>query len=338
MLEKLKSLRGDAWRDAARAALQGAVAAAATFLLMRQLGLPEVFVGILSAVFILQPSIGGTARSAGSRLVATLVGTLAGLTTLLALPYDVGTTLALALSVFLVSGMASIRPDWTYGLVAAVGISLASEQDALQTAVDRAAAIALGAALGILASLVVWPERSQTRREKHFRRAIRAVRDRVDDAVATAAGRGEARADKIAPRYYCEMSLAREADRYARLRGGGDDERLAALRRLYNATIVVDRADEALADDRSLLHDLDAPVRNVRRSLVEALDRILGGDARPTEILDRIDRTLASLTDRSADDESDADAMRARLALAFGLAELRASLGRLIETLADHRS
>ena len=335
ILKSLTSPRPDAWRDAARAALQGAVAAASTFLLMRLMGLSEIFVGVLSAVFILQPSIGGTASSAGARLVATLVGTTAGLVTLLALPYEVGKTLALALSVFLVSGLASFRSDWTYGLVAAVGISLASEVDPFQTAVNRATAIAFGAGLGILVSLVVWPERSRTRREKHFHRVLRAVRDRTDDAVATAAGHGKAEAKEIAPRYNREMALAREADAYTRVRGDGEDERLAAVRRLYNATIIVDRADEVLSRDRSVLHDMDEQVRDVRKELSDALDRILTGKNHPRELLISIDRTLQSLTERSIDCDQDKEAVGARLALTFGLKELRTSLGALVDTLED---
>lgn len=331
MLDRLTSIDQVAWRDAARAALQGACAAVATFLVMRLLGLPEVFVGVLSAVFILQPSIGGTASSARSRLVATLVGTAAGLTAFLALPYGVGTTFALALSVFVVSGMAFFRPDWTYGLVAAVGISLGSEQDAVQTAVDRGISIALGAGLGLLASLLVWPERSQTRLEKHFRRAVAAVRDRVDDAVATAAGQGEARASEIAPRYHREIGLAREAHRYARPGGERVEERLAELERLYNAAIIVDRADEVLSDDRGLVHDMADQVREVREGLVEALDRVLRREADPAAVLGKIDRALRGLSDRSVSGAESPEAMRARLALAFGLWELRCSLGRLLD-------
>jgi hypothetical protein len=161
------------------------------------------------------------------------------------------------------------------------------------------------------------------------------VRDRVNDAVATAAGEGEGRASEIAPRYYREMALAREADAYSRLRSSGGNDRLAALRRLYNATIIVDRADEALADHRRLRHDLKGPVGEIRTGLVEALDRILEGETPPETLLLRIDRAVSGLADPSIAPQKGTDALRARHALTFGLAELRASLGQLVETLVE---
>jgi uncharacterized membrane protein YccC len=334
MLDRLNSIGRDMRRDIARAALQSAAAAAATFGAMRALGLSELFIGVLSAVYILQPSIGGTLSSARTRLVSTLVGTAAGLGTILALPEEFGRGVALALAVFVVSGMAAARPDWTYGLVAAVGVSLASGEDALDTAVARGVAIALGAGIGLLAAVLIWPETARSRREKHLARAIRAVRDRVDDAVAVAEGEGEGRADEIAPRYHREMALAREAHRYSRFRAAGSEARLDALQRLYDAAIVIDRADTALARDPSLVHDIAGEVRAARQGIVAALDRLLAEGSMPRGELARLDGTLAGLSERAVAEAGSREALRARLALIFGLAEVRASLGNLAKAVA----
>jgi uncharacterized membrane protein YccC len=334
MPERLISIGRGRRRDIARAALQGAAAAAATYAAMRALGLSELFIGVLSAVYILHPSIGGTLSSARARLVSTVVGTAAGLATILALPEDFGRGVALALAVFIVSGMAAARPDWTYGLVAAVGVSLAYGEDALETAVARGVAIALGAGIGLLAAILVWPETARGRREKHLGRAIRAVRDRVDDAVAVAEGEGEGRADEIVPRYHREITLARETHRYSRFRGAGQEARLEALQRLSDAAIVVDRADAALSGEFSLVHDMAGEVRSARKCIVAALDRLLAEDAVPRAELAALDRTLAGLSERAVAEAGSPEALRARLALVFGLAEVRASLGPLAEAVA----
>jgi uncharacterized membrane protein YccC len=338
MLDRLTAIDRDTRRHAARAALQGAAAAAATYVAMRQLGLPHVFIGVLSAVYILQPSIGGTMSSARTRLVSTLVGTAAGLGTLLALPAEAGAAVALTLSVFVVSGMAAVRPDWTYGLVAAVGISLAPGDEAMASALSRGVAIMFGAAIGLLAALLVWPETARTRREKHFRRALRAARDRVDAAAAAAEGEGDGQADRIAPRYHREMAAAREAHAYSRLRGAGGEARLDALQRLYDAAIVVDRAEGVLRRDPARVHGITGAVRAARLGLVDALERLLADGAVPRELLDHLDRALTGLTERALSARDSDEAMRARLALAFGLAEVRASLGDLAEAVAESRA
>ena len=337
MLEKLKRIDGEAWRDAARVALQGAVAAAATYLAMEALGLEDRFLGVLSAVFILHPSIGGTAQSARARLAATAAGTTVGLLALLALPPGVGTAAALAASVFLVTGMASLRPEWSYGIVAAVGLSLGGGESPLETAATSGLAIALGAAIGIAASLLVWPESARARFETHLSRALRAVRDRVDDAIATAEGDGDARANEIAPRYYGEMANAREALGHSRIAGPAADDRLNAIRRLYNATIIVDRADDALSGNRGLINDMDGPVREVRETIRAAIDRLLDPGADPGPLLEELDEALGRIAEMSVRGGSSPADSQARVALAFGLSELRASLGTLRDSVARAR-
>ncbi|WAC02233.1 hypothetical protein N7U66_00105 [Lacinutrix neustonica] len=51
-------------KDAFRPALQSAVAAIIAFVIMKSLGLPEVFLCVLSAVLIVEPSIGNTISQA----------------------------------------------------------------------------------------------------------------------------------------------------------------------------------------------------------------------------------------------------------------------------------
>lgn len=72
-------------RDAARLAIQSAASAVIIFGLMHSPGLPEVYIGVLSAVLIVEPSIGSTLGQASDRFLATLVGSLIGLVCLLLL-------------------------------------------------------------------------------------------------------------------------------------------------------------------------------------------------------------------------------------------------------------
>ena len=137
-------------KDAARLAMQSAVAAAATYLAMQVIGMPEKFVGILSAVLVIQPSVGNTMGEAWDRVAATLIGSAIGAACLLLLSGAYATAGALALSMLVINAVAGFRPEWRYGAVAAVALSLGAESDLWQTTQDRALAIGLGALIGIV--------------------------------------------------------------------------------------------------------------------------------------------------------------------------------------------
>ena len=171
-------------RDALRLAIQSGVAAAVMFLVMEWLDLPEVFVGVLSAVLIVQPSVGSTLGSGMQRVAATLVGCVVGVATLWALPYGYGTAVALAISMLLMNFIAGLRPEWRYGAVAAVALALGSDQDVTATAIDRCLSIGIGAAVGIVVSLVVWPERASTRAERKLRKALTLLSEAMERAAS----------------------------------------------------------------------------------------------------------------------------------------------------------
>lgn len=171
-------------RDAARLSIQSATAAAAMFLLMRSLDLPEAFVGVLSAVLIVQPSLGSTLGSGMQRVLATIVGCVVGVTTLWLIPIGYGTAAALAISMLVMNAIAGLRPEWRYGVVAAVALSLGSEQDVATAAWERALSIAIGAGVGIAVSLVVWPERASTRAKRKLRRALKLLCEAIERAAS----------------------------------------------------------------------------------------------------------------------------------------------------------
>lgn len=166
--------------DATRMAIQSAVAAAAMFLLTRWLDMPEVFVGVLSAVLIVQPSLGSTLGSGMQRIMATLVGCGVGVVTILIVPYGYGTAVSLVVTMLVMNAIAGFRSEWRYGVVAAVALSLGSEQDVMQAALDRSISITLGAGIGVLASLVVWPEKASTRAKRNERKAIDVLCEAIE--------------------------------------------------------------------------------------------------------------------------------------------------------------
>lgn len=332
MFGKLTPILRRSGRDMLRRAMQSAFAGLAAYFLVRSLNLQETFLAILSAVLIIQPSVGGTMGAAVTRLQATVTGSLISLGCVTLLPDMWGVPAALALSLLVVGGVAGLRPDWIYGVVAAVAIALAPEAEAWQTAGTRALAIGLGAATGVIVALVVWPDRAEARFERHFRDALRATARRLDDALEAATDK-EQRADPPdhVSDYHRALQQAQEALDAAKLVDRGRmQRRLDALRRLYNSIIILDRAAEPQSAPVSGHEGLEAEVGTLRRETCDILQALAEGKQRPRRQIRQIDDALDRLQAVLAEDDPGSSLHQSRNALAFGLHEVRKALSDLI--------
>lgn len=150
-------------KDAVRLGIQASVAAGLTLSIMLTLGLPERFVGILSATMVVEPNIGNTLVSSQHRLVGALVGSIIGITCFAISPIGFGSVATLSLAMLLMNGLAGFRPHWRYGVVAAVALVLKAEGDGWQVALERLISIGLGIGIGTIVCLVVWPQKASTR-------------------------------------------------------------------------------------------------------------------------------------------------------------------------------
>ncbi len=316
-----------------RRAAQSAVAASAAFLIMQALGIQEMFLGVISAVLIITPSVGGTMGAAFTRLQATAVGSLISLVCLLVLPDRWSTAAALALSMLFVGGIAAIRPDWSYGAVAAIGIALPGEMGIVETASARALAIAVGATTGVLVSLLVWPDRAESRFARHFRAALRASATRLGDALeATAAERDDAAPPDHVAAYHKAVQDAQEALGAVKLADrAGMQRHLDALRRLYDSVIILDRAAEADIVSTSTNDDLVKAIDQMRRNTCDVLNALAKGEPVTDQRTRQIDDTLERLEDAKFDDKPSAKLHRNRDTLSFALREVRQALSNLIE-------
>jgi uncharacterized membrane protein YccC len=333
----LQGFRPGEARGAARAALQSAAAAVATYLALRALGSDEFFVGILSSVYILTPTIGGTMSSSLQRVTATLIGSAIGIACLLLLPDTWGTVAALGLSMLVLGGVSHLRPAWTYGMVAAVALSLHAEERALSVALDRGTAIAIGAAVGTLATFVVWPERAATRFRRRLAAAQAAVARHAAAALDRARGTDSGDEIRAAERaYHDSMAHAREAASVARFpHGARRQELLRATDRLYHSLTLIDRAvEQAEADPVSRREDFGERVDALRRHALEVLDIVRGdaeGDAQAA--FDRLGEETRHARAILSGDDIDDDGHLRRATLLFGMEEVRTALGQLFDEL-----
>ncbi|MFN3389442.1 MAG: FUSC family protein, partial [Allosphingosinicella sp.] len=130
----------DRRRDIARLALQSALAGALAWLAIGWAGTGEAFLAVISAVLVLEPARAQTLKSAGSRIVGTLVGTVIGLVALLAAS-GVPDPLPLAAVMLVMGAIVAWKPAWRYGIVAAAGLAIASDGGLIETAEARGIAI-----------------------------------------------------------------------------------------------------------------------------------------------------------------------------------------------------
>lgn len=109
-MQLLPATLGEPLRHACRTA----AAALLAYLAMRLQHLPEASWAVMSALYVIRPSVGGTLGSLGSRITATVLGSAVGLALLVALgqgPWQ--TPLALALSTLAIQMVAAFVPGMT---------------------------------------------------------------------------------------------------------------------------------------------------------------------------------------------------------------------------------
>ncbi len=323
-------------RDSARFALQSAAAAAVTFLAMETAGLPEKFVAIISAVLVVQPSVGGTAGKAFDRLIATAFGSAVGILCLAVLPKGFGTAAALAVAMLVMNAVAAFRPDWRYGVVAAVALALGTTEGTTETAIDRGIAIGLGVFIGMLSSFVIWPDSAGSRARRHVRSALIDICNRLSATVEQAFGDDndddENKSANARKSFHRHLEDARSA---MRSMTGAEKKTIAdyidGVEKLYNSVLLIDRATSDEDDAISVKDDLCEELDDVRELAITIIKGLAGEDVDLKPAMKRLKKRVESIYD---DGRVDGDVTEFRLAesvLVFGLGEIYRNLESLID-------
>jgi uncharacterized membrane protein YccC len=303
-------------RDAFRLGLQSAVAATLCYIIIKWMGSDDAFLAVLSAVLIVQPSIGRTVSAGWERLLATLVGSAIGLVCLFLLPNGYGVAVALAIVMFVMNFIAGFRSNWRYGVVAAVALALADTSGDIDVAQARAIAIGIGIVVGIGVSLIVWPESAAKRAARHRRQALRAAADRYEWALKDE--EDSDRSEAARQKFHQSLSSCRTVAGAAK---STQKDRLHAtiesIQELYNSIIFLDRVDSPLSRfDESVITRDD--LIKAGRTAIEALseeDHDGEADDAFEQAIDNVDDSL------SGRDLQDADTKGAA-SVAFALREI----------------
>lgn len=148
-----------------RAALQIAIGAVAAFYLATALKLPHAYWSVISAIVVIQTSVGGSVLTvARDRALGTLAGAVVGGVVAFVRPEGVNWMMAgLAASV---AGLAFFSPGRPWLKVAPVTAAIiiagsAGPEGPAQLALDRVMEILVGSAVGVIAILLLFPRHAR---------------------------------------------------------------------------------------------------------------------------------------------------------------------------------
>jgi len=155
----------DKHRADLRHGLRVALAAAASFALATAFDLPQGFWAVITAIVVVQTSIGGTLVASRDRLIGTGVGALVGAVFGSVTPSNPwAEAVGLALAVGSLGLAASIKPSLKIAPVTAVIMiigSATSQHGFAEAAGLRVIGIALGGIIGVLVTLFIFPARAR---------------------------------------------------------------------------------------------------------------------------------------------------------------------------------
>lgn len=185
-------------RSELRHAVRVSVAVGVAFLLSTVFRLPQGYWAVFTAVIVVQTSLGGTIAASLDRLAGTLVGAAVGAGAAYlkaATPLDEG--LLLCAVVALTAFAAAVRPSLKVAPVTAVIVLIAGPHDVdpLHAAAFRVVEIAIGSAVGVAATLFIFPARAHGAVIRQLRAALTGLADIVE--LQRRLLGGEALADQI---------------------------------------------------------------------------------------------------------------------------------------------
>ena len=240
-----------------RFALRATVAGFLAYLASDLLALTQGYWSVLTAVLVMQTTVGASVKVATERLLATVLGGLCGFLAAYAILEGLlSDTLALLIVLFALSLVAALRPAFRLAPVTAAIVLLIDPDhaQALEAASHRAINIAVGCLVALLVALVVLPARAHADLRQQTARLLRLLAEALQIALSGLAGRRDEKAyadvnDRIRAALAAVETRAQEAkqERAAYLTDAvAPDALLRTLRRLRNDQVAIGRAASKL--------------------------------------------------------------------------------------------
>jgi uncharacterized membrane protein YccC len=321
-----------------------------SFAVAHLIGLSQVYWAVLTAIIVMQASIGGSLKAVIERLIGTIGGAGWGVAVTLAVPHGgaVSTGLALAVALVPLAALAALRPSYRIAPVTAAIVLLGQTDPTgvVVTALDRVLEIGLGSVVALAVALTVSPARAHDLLCAAGHDALALMADQVELLLGGVAAPLDSAAvlalhDRIRAAIERAASAAGEADRerHSYLTDAPDPDPLVRnLRRLSHDLVIIARALPAPLPEAvsvrlavaaaAIAGALSAALIEVGAALA---DRSAPPDPAPVAAaLASFEAELAGLRRAGVTLELPVDAVERVFGIAFGIEQL----GRNLEELA----
>ena len=174
-----------------RHAVRVSAAVGVAFLISTLFRLPQGYWAVFTAVIVVQTSLGGTIAASVDRLIGTMVGAMAGAGAAYLkakTPLDEGVLLCAVVA--LLAFAAAVRPSLKVAPITAVIVLIAGprDMDPFHAALYRVLEIAIGSAVGVAATLFIFPARAHATVVAQVRQVLQGLADVLDLEVRQLAG------------------------------------------------------------------------------------------------------------------------------------------------------
>lgn len=313
------------------------------------IGLTQVYWAVLTAIIVMQASIGGSLKAVVDRLVGTVGGAAWGVAVTLAMPHGGGLLLGLGLAVALVplAAVTAFRPSYRIApMTAAIVVLGHSDQTGvIAAALDRVFEIVLGSVVALAVALVVSPARAHDLLFTAARDALSLMADQVKLLLGGIAAPLDGAAvlglhDRIRAAIERAAAAAGEADRerHSYLTDAPDPDPLVRnLRRLSHDLVIIARALPAPLPD-TVAGRLAEPAAAIAIALSAALGEIgaaLATRSAPPDLAPiakaqaSFEAELGTLRRAGTTRELPVEAVERIFGIAFGLEQLGRNLDEL---------
>jgi uncharacterized membrane protein YccC len=274
-----------------RHALRVVIAVVAAFAVVKLLGLPQGWWAVITALLVVQTSVGGSLKAALDRLWGTIAGALYGALVAIIIPHtsDLGLAVAIAAAILPLAWLAAVNTIFRVAPVTALIVLLPIYGHAaspLVSALDRVLEIVIGNIVALAVTFAILPTRAHSQLREaaaHVARLNADLMDRLIDGLTNDLGRQGVPPlhARIRSALKQTETAAEEAARERKMRVSDDRDPEPVVRTLYRVRhdlVMVGRAAvkplpaTILGDFTPLLstlrHDAGAALRGISASLL----------------------------------------------------------------------
>jgi uncharacterized membrane protein YccC len=253
------------------------IGAMGSYAIARWFGLAQSFWSVVTALVVIQASVGGTVTAGIDRVIGTVVGALVGAVVGLLLPLGVPQPVVLLLALTPLAFVTAVRPAYRIAPITSVIVVLAGTEfhPFWLGAAYRIAEISLGTVVGVIVSLIVLPSHAHQSIRLQCARALGPLADLLEIFLMERGAFRQDRVNLLNDQVRSSIAQAEKTTLEARREPGARTTDasvdIRALRRIHSDVIFVGRATYDWPAEAAW-PELNAALDQLEHALRQALD------------------------------------------------------------------